>query len=66
MPLIFAIGSKPKTEVHMIPTAESEGFVARVWPELKDQLPDQSAFDDLLADNRVVLGPFAAYEDPPT
>ena len=59
----YAVPENP-TAVDQLRAGDYEALVSANWPELKDGLPSQAEFYEGIADNRVILGPFAGYEHP--
>ena len=49
-------------QVHQLDTAHWEGYLARRYPELADQLPDQPDATQFLKMGGVFLGPFVAWD----
>jgi hypothetical protein len=58
----YSVPENPK-QVDMMPAADWEKFVSGQWPEFKNELPTQDEIYLKLADNRVVFGPFAGYDE---
>ncbi|WP_156416520.1 MULTISPECIES: hypothetical protein [unclassified Sphingopyxis] len=59
----YSVPENP-TSANQCRAADYEAVVAANWPGLKGELPSQAEFYERIADHRVVLGPFGAYETP--